>query len=1707
MEQQTLKRLIQARGRLKATITRLVNYIENPPPQSTYSGVDAMLARLNQAFRSLEEITDEMHLYDNVEGFEDPTEDFQSYEEKYLRALTLFASLKSELQPSAIPQADHNMATLLQQQSEFLQRLAENGASTLATPPPAAVCLNENPLPKIHIKPFGGDYKEWPAFKDIYESTVHNKTHLGKIQKFHYLKSFIVGEAGNLLSHMSITESAYDSAWERLNDRYDRPRHIVNSLLDTFMALAAAPNGEVSNLRKLSDGANEIIRGLDAVGETSRDCWVIHLVLAKIVPDSRRKWIEDTRGSATPTVADLFRFLDDRCEDFELSQATSAIKLDPGSHTDKPAKAKRALIAVNRGNCSKCGSADHQLYRCSQFQNLNTEHRRSFVKGKSLCFNCLRPGHRSSQCQSKHSCKHCKGRHHSLVHPENMDSVTVAPADTAQASPQTSGCSSTLVAQTQNSNSLTQSPGLKRSTLPTALVYVQNSKGTYTICRVLLDSGSELSYVSERCINALGLARSPSRILVSGISSVKAETTRGLATLHIKSMVSLHTIVVAAHVLGKITSTLQRDDIDETALRIYDGLQLADTSFNTSSPVDILLGNEQIWSVLSGDKKYDTDGNIIAISSIFGWIITSVAMPQPLTANTLMTTVDINASLQRFWEIEDNTEHTQRDPAHEKVEQHFLTTHSRDPDGKYIVELPFKHECQEFGDTLQGAVSRFYAVERRLQRDMELRKLYSKFMSEYLSLGHMRKLPPEECNTSAKTFYMPHHPVLGKKLRVVFDGSYEDVNGHALNDALHIGPSIQRNLFHVCLRFRMHKFVFSADIVKMFRQIWVAPKHRNFQRIVWREAPKDPLQHFQLCTVTYGTSCAPFLAVRVLEQLARDHQDEFPTASKIVLEDFYVDDVLTGAETEDELLSRRDELIQLMSRAKLELGKWVSNSSVIRHIRQDELQITSAVKVLGMLWNPQDDVLSYKASLSTEPDATKRQVLSDVSRIFDPLGILAPVVVQFKILFQELWLLDLDWDSKLPPKLAEWWQTCRDDINYITNLRIPRYVHSEPGKIELHGFSDASIKAYAAVVYSRVSNADGTCLVSLMAAKTRVAPLKQQSLPRLELCGELLLTRLLRAVKEGLHHKDIVVHAWCDSTIVLSWLSHTPSKLKTFIANRTSEILDVIPRSAWHHVGSKDNPADCASRGMLAANLMSYELWWKGPHWLHLNDLLASKLRSGNNLTTILDTPIMDELKSSSLSSRVESEPEASPIECLSFRVSSWTKLIRCTAYVLRQAQGSFSSDLHLLQRGKAVANSSTLRTLSPMVCKNGLLRVGGRLSNSLLPEEIKHPIILPKHHRISLLILEHEHRIHLHPGVTALFVIVRQQYWIVGARNMIRKLTHACLKCFRQRHKTTDQYMADLPAVRVRQAYPFENTGCDYAGPLLLKVHKGRNPRKEKGYICLFVCLVTSAIHLELATDLSTDTFLAALRRFTSRRGKCTHIFSDNGRNFVGAKKVLDEMYKLILSQQHNTQVTQALASEGIKWSFIPPHAPHWGGKWESAVRSVKLHLRRVIGNSILTFEQMHTLLAQIESVVNSRPLFATSDIEVSYLSPAHLLIGRPYTSLPEGDLGHIAVNRLDYWQNVQAMLQGFWKRWHQEYLTTLQQRPKWNTERKNIAPGDMAIIKDSNTPPAAWTLARIIEVYPGKDGLVRAVKLRTSSGELVRPISKIAILPNSET
>ncbi|XP_044313278.1 uncharacterized protein LOC123037280 [Drosophila rhopaloa] len=683
--------------------------------------------------------------------------------------------------------------------------------------------------------------------------------------------------------------------------------------------------------------------------------------------------------------------------------------------------------------------------------------RRSFVKEKSLCYNCLRPGHGVSKCKSTYKC-YWESCPDSRGGASNNTSVTLSHFAQGE------GTQSVVCAQGTAKSA--QETEIKGSILPTAMVYVQNAKGDHVTCRLLLDTGSELSYVSERCIQALGLTRSASRILVTGISSVKADTTRGCNTLHIKSRISEDHLAVYAHVLGRITSSLERQNIDASALEAFKDLQLADTEFNTNSPVDILLGSENVWSVFTGRK---------------------------INAIALTTTVDIGATLQKFLQLENVQSSPKLDPEDDQVEKHFLATHSRDENGKYIVDLPFNTENPDFGETLQGALKRFKSVERRLQQNEQLRTQYVYFMRKYTNLGHMREVPPEE-NATGNQFYLPHHPVLGRKLRVVLDGSFRDANGKALNDTLFTGPSIQRDLFAVCLRFRMYK------------------------------DPSDSIKHFQLCTVTYGTSCAPFLAVRVLEQLAVDHQEEYPKASKILLEDFYVDDVLTGSNSEDELLRNRNELIQLMSRANLELGKWVSNTPCIQTDDSDtQLAQTSPVKVLGLYWHPGKDILTYNVGLAKNPDCTKRQVLSDVSRIFDPLGLLEPIVIQFKILFQKLWLLNMDWDDPLPTKLADNWLKWRADLDNLQTFQPPRFVANDPDNIELHGFSDASTKAYAAVVYSRVTNDDGSISVSIVAAKTRVAPLKQQSLPRVELCAALLLSQLIRSITSALRHKNITV--------------------------------------------------------------------------------------------------------------------------------------------------------------------------------------------------------------------------------------------------------------------------------------------------------------------------------------------------------------------------------------------------------------------------------------------------------------------------------------------------------------------------------------------------------------------------------------------------------
>ncbi|XP_046681453.1 uncharacterized protein LOC124368223 [Homalodisca vitripennis] len=351
----------------------------------------------------------------------------------------------------------------------------------------------------------------------------------------------------------------------------------------------------------------------------------------------------------------------------------------------------------------------------------------------------------------------------------------------------------------------------------------------------------------------------------------------------------------------------------------------------------------------------------------------------------------------------------------------------------------------------------------------------------------------------------------------------------------------------------------------------------------------------------------------------------------------------------------------------------------------------------------------------------------------------------------------------------------------------------------------------------------------------------------------------------------------------------------------------------------------------------------------------------------------------------------------------------------------------------------------------------------------------------------------------------LRQRYWPLNGRNLARRITHSCVNCFKANPKTTQPQMGDLPSDRVRPCRPFSNTGTDISGPVFIKASKRRNSPTSKGYIVIFVCLATKAVHLEVVTDMTSEAFIAAFKRFISRRGIVTNMYSDNGTNFVGAERELRELQDLFTNEEHQRRIVEESTAHLIKWHFIPPRSPHFGGLWEAAVRSVKHHLKRVVANASLTFEEFYTTLTMIEACLNSRPLtpLSTDPNDLSPLTPGHFLTGDALTALPEPNICYIQLNRLSHWQRTQQIAQHFWTRWSKEYLSLLQQRPKWRSEAANIQLNQLVLLKEDNLPPLKWVTGRVVAVHPGADNRIRVATVKTSSGTFRRAVNKLCILP----
>lgn len=1589
-------------------------------------------------------------------------------------------------------------------------------------------------LPVIKIPNFDGTYYKWLEFKETFSSLIHDNKRLKNIHKFHYLNSYLEGEAARVLCNFEVTDKNYNQAWQLLCERYDNKRQLINNHLKSLFDIESVRETDKS-LRFIIDHVTKNLRALSTLGLPT-DKWdvlIIYMVTAKLDNTTCFKW-EEHRNilPEIPTLDNFFTFLKNRADVLETVNSNRQDKPKQSAIMPPPNKFHtKSFVATANGSppkfsfeCVVC-KGSHRLFECSAFKAKSPEDRNSIVSSQKLCENCLRPSHTVETCRLPGSCRFCKQRHNSLLHV--IKAIEITPPNDSP--PQTV----VMSALSHSSQVL----------LCTAKVHVSNPITNEAVTvRALLDCGSQSSFITESIKQKLSLSPQPSDISIVGIGNTQLTLNTERCALRLKSHSSSFNVIMTCLVLPKISDELPKVAFDSKPLDLSN-FTLADPSFNEPSSIDMLIGADLFWDLIGSKQHSLGSQNPILRSSKLGWLIAG-PMSIARTPNSINKTIVCHALLKegnlpnlesqvaKFWELESFSQSTPYTKEEKLCEQHFLSTTTRLNDGRFCVGLPLRDDRDCLGDSYQLAKKRLLNLEARFRKQPELKKLYSEFIHEYADLGHLSN---STIQRPIDSYFLPHHPVIREKsestkLRVVFDASARTTSGISVNDLQVVGPTVQDSLFNILIRFRLYKYIVSGDVEKMYRQVTLRESDRNLQLILWRDNENEEIRTLQLNTVTYGFASASFLSTRCLWQLGEECSD--PKIKTIIQKDMYCDDLLTGCNTEDELRYIQRSVSQELAKGCFNLRKYRSNfpqlfSTSDLNPEEGNLLISNSTCTLGIGWSPSSDNLHFQVEPSIPAVPTKRSILSTIFKIFDPLGLLSLYTIKPKILLQTLWTQKLDWDEPVPNEINSIWQSFSQNLHTLSSLTVPRNILIDDATaIELHCFVDASEKAYGACIYLKSTNDEGNSHVNLLCAKARVAPLKATTIPRLELCAAVLGAQLGSAVAEALRCSISRHVYWTDSRVVLGWINSS-NKTKTFVANRIAAINELTESSSWRHVPTSENPADLASRGVELSKVVNSteqsSLWWHGPSFL-------SQTESSWPSSKLVTVDLPEEKAISALV--VEVAPLVPVVDFKKF--SKFTKLQRVYATVFRflnncqnpnnkcvgsllvnelensikflitiAQKESFPNEISRIKNNKPLLAKASLSSLSPFLDSKGLLRVGGRISNSNHPYDKKHPILLKAEHPLSKLIFTNEHERLLHAGPQQILASIRERYWPIGGRNLARSVARNCLRCRRFKGQTLSNIMGNLPTERVEPDFPFCTVATDFAGPFYITDRKGRGCKITKCYMCIFVCLRYKCIHLEAVSELSKDAFLLTLKRFIARRGMPKIIYCDNGRNFVAAAKEIGSFL-----QSNHDSICDFAARRGIEFRFSPAYAPHFNGLAEAGVKSAKFHIHRVLGNSHLTFEELSSLLAQVEAILNSRPLcpLSPSPHDFQPLTPAHFLIGRPLTSLPSPSLMDSNTNRLDRFQRLEQVKQHFWKRWATEYIAELQQRTKWRTKCRDLKVDDLVLLKDESVPPLCWRLGRVSKLFPGSDGVPRVADVSTSQGTVRRAINRICLLPTSD-
>lgn len=1631
---------------------------------------------------------------------------------------------------------------------------------------------------------FFGDPNEWPIWYNQYKNSTKlcgftNGENLDRLEKC------IKGKARDSVRGRLIHPESVPWIIETLEMLYGRPEVIIKSIITKIREY---PSIKSEKLEQLMDFAFEVqticttIESLDC-NDHLKDPMLIEELVDKLPTQEKKDWARYKAGMANVTLKTLSIWLYDLAKLLSTVATPRITKTsDRKPEKDKSERNERTIglehvnVHVSQTNrdgdhqqvrqkfekspqkkfpCPVCNNECGKVENCSKFNSFDVDGRWKALNEYKLCRRCLK--RHKNPCRATNVCGKggCTYKHHSLLHNNERHSP-----------PKSASTANTTLAPS-NFHSITNISTMLR--IVPVMLY-NGTKSVFTFA--FFDEGTTITMMENWLANELGLNGTSEQICLIWTNKIHRRERAERVSLEISGINEFNKRYELKGVRTVDELHLPAQSVNRKEL-IVNYPYLKDIPFvNYDNAVPgIMIGSDmpkfgtQLQIVESEDVENDEFNGPMASRTRLGWSVHG-----PRNGSTTNEHVNVH-------QFEICPHHNELDnEIHQRVKEYFsvenfgvqanskinleskdneralemLNRLSRKKNGRFETGLLWKSNNVVLPDSYPMALKRLVSLERQ---SPEMVQILGAKVADYVAKGYARKLTQKELEYDGPVWYLPLfgviHPKKPTKVRMVFDAAAK-VKNVSLNSALLQGPDLYTSLIDILRRFRERLFTGGGDIAEMFHQVNIIDEDRHFQRFLFRDNKTKEPEVYRMEVMTFGATCSPSSAQFIKNKNASEFIGTHPRAVNAIIDSHYVDDLMECEHTEKEMIQLLEDVKMIHAEGGFNIRNFISNSeNVLKALGENaskevkDITLKSELKVervLGMWYNTKTDMFTFslkytlidKEIFNGSKLPTKREILRTLMSIFDPLGLLSNFLIHLKILLQEVWRTQMDWDERLSSKdLAERWKRWLAILPEVENVKVPRLYSPKmspntPKSIQMHVFVDASEDAFTALVYFRIEDDDGVD-VAFVGSKARVAPLKYLSIPRKELQGCVLGTRLSTSIRDAQRFKIDRRTIWTDSATVISWLNSDHRKYSQFVGHRVGEILENSDVHEWRWIPTKENVADEATKWTKAPNFDSSNRWFRGPEFLRQSeDQWPEKKR--------IESDVEEEMKANYVHSSLLLPRIIDPE-----RFSKYKRMVRSLAYairfinlftgkakkgeplqqvelrraetlIFRQAQfEGYPSEMVTLERNKVlpidkqkfIEKPSPLHDGTPYLDADSILRMKGRIDGAReLSMDSKRPIVLPRESRITKLLLSEFHSEFFHQNHETVVNEVRQRFYIPRLRVILKKTRKDCQMCKIKKAHPIPPQMADLPKARLATRFvPYSYVGIDFFGPLFVTV--GRHTEKRWGV--LFTCLTIRAIHIEIAPGLDTNSCILCIQNFIADHGPVIEFHSDCGTNFKGSDNVLQEEISKIDPVRLQTEFTTTYT----KWIFNPPASPHMGGSWERLIRTVKSAMYEVMPTRTPKEDMLRNLLKQIQNVVNSRPLtFIPLDVEGDEaLTPNHFIKLSSNGSKPSCEIELDGPYLRESWKESQRLTELFWKRFVKEYLPTIARRTKWHKLAEPLKKDDLVLIVDGKNPRNTYPKAKILQTEVGSNGQVRRAKVtaisstRTNANGQITKVNKI--------